>query len=67
MATNTPLVLIVMDGWGIAPPGPGNAVSLANTPNVDALWQKYPHTQLDASGFGSAFRRARWGTPRWAT
>lgn len=50
MATNTPLVLIVMDGWGIAPPGPANAVSLANTPNVDALWQKYPHTQLDASG-----------------
>jgi 2,3-bisphosphoglycerate-independent phosphoglycerate mutase len=43
-------VLIVLDGWGVAPTGPGNAVSLASTPVFDALWAAYPHTQLTASG-----------------
>ena len=42
--------LVVLDGWGIAPDGPGNAVSLADTPVFDELWERYPHTQLDASG-----------------
>ena len=42
--------LIVLDGWGIAPPGPGNAVSLASTPVFDELWNTYPHTQLTACG-----------------
>ena len=45
-----PLVLIVMDGWGCAPEGPGNAVALANTPVMDSIWKKYPHTKLEASG-----------------
>jgi 2,3-bisphosphoglycerate-independent phosphoglycerate mutase len=43
-------VLIVLDGWGLAPDGPGNAVSLARTPVFDELWSTYPHTQLTASG-----------------
>ena len=42
--------LIVLDGWGLAAPGPGNAVSLAATPTFDDLWERYPHTQLDATG-----------------
>ncbi len=42
--------LIVLDGWGIAEPGPGNAVSLARTPVFDELWATYPHTTLTASG-----------------
>jgi 2,3-bisphosphoglycerate-independent phosphoglycerate mutase len=46
-----PLVaLVVLDGWGCAPPGPGNAVELADTPVFDALWDRYPHTTLRASG-----------------
>ncbi len=46
-----PLVaLVILDGWGIAPPGPGNAVELAETPVFDRLWREYPHTQLAASG-----------------
>jgi 2,3-bisphosphoglycerate-independent phosphoglycerate mutase len=46
-----PLVaLVVLDGWGCAPPGPGNAVELAETPVFDALWERYPHTTLRASG-----------------
>jgi 2,3-bisphosphoglycerate-independent phosphoglycerate mutase len=46
-----PLVaLVILDGWGCAPPGRGNAVELADTPNFDRLWHDYPHTMLDASG-----------------
>jgi len=45
-----PLILIILDGWGIAPPGPGNAISLSETPNMDLLWASYPHTKLEASG-----------------
>jgi 2,3-bisphosphoglycerate-independent phosphoglycerate mutase len=46
-----PLVaLVILDGWGCAPPGPGNAVELAATPVFDRLWREYPHTTLDASG-----------------
>jgi 2,3-bisphosphoglycerate-independent phosphoglycerate mutase len=46
-----PLVaLVILDGWGCAPPGPGNAISLAETPVFDALWERYPHTTLEASG-----------------
>ncbi|HEY8304207.1 MAG TPA: 2,3-bisphosphoglycerate-independent phosphoglycerate mutase [Solirubrobacteraceae bacterium] len=42
--------LVVLDGWGLAEPGPGNAVSLANTPIFDELWATYPHTTLSACG-----------------
>jgi 2,3-bisphosphoglycerate-independent phosphoglycerate mutase len=46
-----PLVtLVVLDGWGCAPAGPGNAVSLAETPVFDRLWQEYPQTTIEASG-----------------
>jgi 2,3-bisphosphoglycerate-independent phosphoglycerate mutase len=46
-----PLVaLVILDGWGLAPPGPGNAVELADTPVFDRLWSEYPHTTLKASG-----------------
>ncbi len=46
-----PLVaIVVLDGWGLQPPGPGNAVELASTPVFDALWAEYPHTTLEASG-----------------
>jgi 2,3-bisphosphoglycerate-independent phosphoglycerate mutase len=44
------VVLVILDGWGCAPPGPGNAVSLARTPVFDRLWAEYPHTTLKASG-----------------
>jgi 2,3-bisphosphoglycerate-independent phosphoglycerate mutase len=42
--------LIVLDGWGLAPAGPGNAVSLARTPVFDELWCSDAHTELTASG-----------------
>jgi 2,3-bisphosphoglycerate-independent phosphoglycerate mutase len=42
--------LVVLDGWGLAEPGPGNAVSQARTPVFDELWERYPHTSLTAGG-----------------
>jgi 2,3-bisphosphoglycerate-independent phosphoglycerate mutase len=46
-----PLVaLVILDGWGIAPPGAGNAIELAETPVFDRLWREFPHAQLWASG-----------------
>lgn len=45
-----PVALIILDGWGLAPEGPGNAVTLANTPVMDRLWRDYPHTTLKTSG-----------------
>jgi 2,3-bisphosphoglycerate-independent phosphoglycerate mutase len=44
------VALIVLDGWGLGPDGPGNAVSLASTPVFDELWRAYPHTTLTAGG-----------------
>jgi len=44
-----PFVLLILDGWGLAPPGPGNAISQANLTHIPRLWSSYPHTQLDAS------------------
>ena len=46
-----PLVaLVILDGWGLAPPGPGNAIELAETPVFDRLWREFPHARLEASG-----------------
>ena len=42
--------LLILDGFGIAPNGPGNAIALAGTPYIDSLKAKYPNTQLQASG-----------------
>ena len=42
--------LVVLDGWGLAEPGPGNAVSLAQTPVFDELWRTYPHATLTTCG-----------------
>jgi 2,3-bisphosphoglycerate-independent phosphoglycerate mutase len=46
----TRVAFVVLDGWGLAPPGPGNAVALADTPVFDELWERWPHTTLTAWG-----------------
>jgi 2,3-bisphosphoglycerate-independent phosphoglycerate mutase len=48
--TLSQVALIILDGWGLAPDGPGNAISLADTPVFDELWAEHPHTQLTAKG-----------------
>src|SRR3989344_299212 len=45
-----PVILLVLDGWGVAPPSSGNAVLLAKTPNLDQLLKTFPHGKLSASG-----------------
>jgi len=51
MGSQVPSVcLVILDGWGLAPDGPGNAVSLADTPVFDALWAEHAHTELTACG-----------------
>ncbi|MFZ3211251.1 MAG: 2,3-bisphosphoglycerate-independent phosphoglycerate mutase [Terriglobales bacterium] len=45
-----PLVLIILDGWGYAPPSNANAISLARKPNYDQLLRDYPNTLIHTSG-----------------
>ena len=45
-----PVMLMILDGWGIAPAGPYNAAKTAKTPELSRLFETYPHTRLLASG-----------------
>ena len=45
-----PLGLVILDGFGLAPEGSGNAVKKARMPRLRELWERYPHTKLRASG-----------------
>ncbi|WP_037614872.1 2,3-bisphosphoglycerate-independent phosphoglycerate mutase [Streptomyces aureus] len=49
-SAGTPGVLLVLDGWGHAAPGPGNALTNAHTPVLDAIAAKHPSTFVEASG-----------------
>lgn len=44
------VLLTILDGFGEGPAGPGNAITLANTPNIDELRAKYPHSILQCTG-----------------
>ncbi len=50
MSTKKPIVLCVLDGWGISNTKEGNAVALAKTPVTDMLLRDFPHSRLDGSG-----------------
>lgn len=50
MQNKIPTVLVILDGYGIAPPGKGNAVTLAKKPTLDRLFDVYPSTTLCATG-----------------
>jgi len=50
MSISGPLVLAILDGWGIAQPSPSNAVSQAKIPTIDSWQKSFPHTELQASG-----------------
>ena len=45
-----PIVLTILDGYGLTNKTKGNAVFLANNKTFEMLWNKYPHTTLSASG-----------------
>ncbi|MGB3491190.1 MAG: 2,3-bisphosphoglycerate-independent phosphoglycerate mutase [Elainellaceae cyanobacterium] len=46
----SPVVLVILDGWGYREDSQDNAVALANTPIIDSLWAAYPHTLIRTSG-----------------
>jgi 2,3-bisphosphoglycerate-independent phosphoglycerate mutase len=50
MTRPNPLILIILDGWGYAPPSPANAISLARKPNYDKLLAEFPNTLIHTSG-----------------
>jgi 2,3-bisphosphoglycerate-independent phosphoglycerate mutase len=50
MARPKPVVLIILDGWGYAPPSKSNAISLARTPAYDKLLREFPNTLIHTSG-----------------
>jgi len=43
-----PIVLIILDGWGLSPAWGGNPLSMSNPKNINRLWREYPHTVLQA-------------------
>lgn len=45
-----PIILTILDGWGHSEETKGNAIKLANTPNIDKILEKYPYSLLSASG-----------------
>jgi 2,3-bisphosphoglycerate-independent phosphoglycerate mutase len=56
-----PLALVIMDGYGLAEPGPGNAISLAHTPNLDRLFETWPNTSLACSGLAVGLPEGQMG------
>ena len=46
----SPMVLVILDGWGHRDEDNGNAISNARTPVIDSLWTAYPHTLIQTSG-----------------
>ncbi len=62
MLTKTrPVMLVILDGWGAAAPGPYNAVDQANTPNFDRLWAANPHSYLRTSGLDVGLPEGQMG------
>lgn len=57
----SPVILMILDGWGLESPGPFNAVSLARTPRLDALFRDYPATTLQASGLAVGLPEGQMG------
>lgn len=57
----TPVVLVVLDGWGVAPASNGNAISLAQTPNFDRFVKEYPYTTIGASGVAAGLPEGQAG------
>jgi 2,3-bisphosphoglycerate-independent phosphoglycerate mutase len=56
-----PVALVILDGWGLEPPSPGNAVELANTPVFNRLWNACPRTTLVTSGVDVGLPRGQMG------
>ncbi len=56
-----PTVLLIMDGFGLAPASEANAISCASTPRLDELFASWPNTQLQASGLDVGLPEGQMG------
>ncbi len=56
-----PLVLCILDGWGLNPVSENNAIALAKTPNFDKLWKYFPHTTLRTDGLAVGLPEGQFG------
>jgi 2,3-bisphosphoglycerate-independent phosphoglycerate mutase len=56
-----PVLLVILDGWGITPRREGNAIALQGTPNLDRLAAQFPHTQLLTSGLAVGLPEGQMG------
>lgn len=56
-----PVMLMILDGFGISDKVDGNAVTAANKPNFDKYFKEYPHTELGASGMDVGLPRGQMG------
>ena len=56
-----PLMLMILDGWGINPSSANNAVALARTPNLDGFLKEYPHVQIRTSGMAVGLPEGQMG------
>jgi 2,3-bisphosphoglycerate-independent phosphoglycerate mutase len=56
-----PLVLMILDGFGINPDSYGNAIQAARTPHLDTLFADWPHTQIMASGLDVGLPEGQMG------
>ena len=57
----TPVMLMILDGFGLAPAGPSNAISTAKTPNLDRLFAECPNAMLNASGTAVGLPKGQMG------
>ena len=60
-----PVVLCIMDGYGKNDSEYGNAIAMANKPNLDKLMKECPTTYIGASGMDVGLPTGRWATARW--
>ena len=60
-ALRLPAALVIIDGWGIAPDGPGNAVTRGGTPRLDDLFARYPWAPVRCSGLAVGLPEGQMG------
>lgn len=61
MSRQKPVLLCILDGWGLSAARENNAIALADTPHFDRLWQEYPHTTLRADGLAVGLPPGQFG------
>ena len=60
----TPVLLLILDGFGYREDTDYNAIALAKKPNFDHFWHKYPHTLINASEQSVGLHNNKWEIPR---